>query len=312
MKQHISLYVFVTSDIPDVYINTIGYCVDHYHLDKITFLGIVKDRGQKTSTEKYVKEVKSRVLNQLSSLQKGEFLYRKNRKWENKKIEIKSHDKLRYAKIAEQKYDSNAIVYSDLEKVITDYISVNKSESIFDLSAILKGYMIDVYTILLSKRISEIYAFELKLKGRTYDEKELIHNLSIDSGDYEFVNLTKSNYTKNKIIKTQEAEKSMNIKVTAFEKEIEVFASNFASTMLAIYSVIVLLSFLGLILLVSRSNWNDIEPWTFLIFGAPFFSYLVSLAIQVIFKKEFSVKPKTIFNLFKNYKLKQLFQKFNL
>ena len=314
MKQSRDLYIFVTSDIPDVYINTIGYCVEHYDIAHIVFLGIVKDKGQRPRTENYLKEVKGRVLSQLSLLQEEKFLYKEQntRQWKEKDIHIKPHDKLRYAKIAEPKIESHTIVYSDLESEISTFLSVNNYSCIFDVSAILKGYLIDVYALLLSKRVEDIYVFELKLKGRTYDEKELIHNLSLDSGDYEFVNLTKSNYTRDKIIKTKQAEELLNTKVSTFDKALETFASDFAGTMLTIYSLIVLSSFAGLIVFIARTDWNNIEPWTFILFGTPFLSYLISLLVQLIFRKEFSLKPKNIFDWFKNYKLKKLSKELGL
>ena len=92
MKQSRDLYIFVTSDVPDVYINTIGYCVEHYDIAHIVLLGIVNDRGQRAGTESYLKEVKGRVLSQLSLLQEGKFLYKEQntRQWK-KKIFLSNH-----------------------------------------------------------------------------------------------------------------------------------------------------------------------------------------------------------------------------
>ena len=109
-------------------------------------------------------------------------------------------------KISEQEIEPHTVVYSRLEDEITSFLNSNGYNCIFDVSAILKGYLVDLYALLLSKNVEDIYAFELKLRGRTYDENELIHNLSLDRGDYEFVNLTKSNYTKDRIIKTKHEE----------------------------------------------------------------------------------------------------------
>jgi hypothetical protein len=184
------------------------------------------------------------------------------------------------------------------------------SYAFFDVSAILKGYLIDVYVLLLSKSVEDIYAFELKLRGRTHDEKELIHNLSLDNGDYEYVNLTRSDYTRDKIIKTKQEESLVN-KVRTLDKTLENLASDFANTMLTIYALIVIVSFIGIVILITRTDWSSIEPWTFVIFGTPFLSYLISLLIQLIFRKELSLRPINIFDWLKRYKLKKLSKEFD-
>ena len=80
--------------------------------------------------------------------------------------------------------------------------------------------------------------------------------------------------------------------------------------MLTIYALIVTVSLIGIVVLVTRANWSSIEPWTFVIFGTPFLSYLVSLLIQLVFRKELSLKPKNIFDWLKRYKLKKLSKEF--
>jgi len=101
MGQAKVLYIFVTSDSPDVYINTIGYCIEHHDISRVIFLGIVKDKGQRIGTEKYLKEVKDRVLKQLSLLQEGKYLYKdqETKQWKEKSVDIQPHDRTRYAKI---------------------------------------------------------------------------------------------------------------------------------------------------------------------------------------------------------------------
>lgn len=312
MKQAKVLYIFVTSDAPDVYINTIGYCLEHYDTNRVVFLGIVKDKGQRVGTEKYLKEVKDRVLRQLSLLQEGKYLYKnqETKEWRERDIEIQPHDRVRYAKIAEREIEPYTIVYSVLENEITGFLNSNNYNCIFDVSAILKGYLVDVYVLLLSRKVEDIYAFELKLRGRTYDEKELIHNLSLDNGDYEFVNLTRSDYTREKIIKTKQEEEILVSKVRTLDKTLENLASDFANTMLIIYTLIVIVSFIGVVVIVTRTDWSSIEPLTFVLFGTPFLSYVVSLLIQLIFRKELSLRPKNIFDWLKRYKLKKLSKEF--
>ena len=170
----------------------------------------------------------------------------------------------------------------------------------------IKSSLVDVFVVLLSKKIEHIYAFELRLRGRTYDEKELIHNLSLDNGDYEFVNLGKSDYTRDKVIRTKQeaetAEKVSRILVNA----VDTLASDFATTVLVIYTVFVVASFVLVALFIIRADWNRIEPWTFVLFGIPLLTYLISLIMQLIFRRELSLRPKNIFDWLKNRKVTAL------
>ncbi|MCW5205070.1 hypothetical protein VU02_04005, partial [Desulfobulbus sp. N2] len=61
----VTLYIFVTSDTPDLYINIIGYCIEHYPIKKIVFLRVLEDRGQKKSVEESLKRIKESVSQQL-------------------------------------------------------------------------------------------------------------------------------------------------------------------------------------------------------------------------------------------------------
>jgi hypothetical protein len=175
----------------------------------------------------------------------------------------------------------------------------------------LKGFLIDVYTLLLSKGIESIYVFELKLPFRTYDERELIHNLSLDRGDYEFVNLSKSPYTKETVIKMKSQEELVKANANNLEKAIDMVATNFARYIMTIYLILVALFYIWFVVFIIKSNWNILEPRTFVLFGVPFLGYIIGLVIQIIFpQKDFSMYPKGIFAWLKNYKLKQLATKF--
>src|SRR5262249_14875922 len=54
---------------------------------------------------------------------------------------------------------------------------LDASRGVFDVTTVLKSYLVDIYTILRFRNITSIRSFELFDK-RTFDEKELIHNLT--------------------------------------------------------------------------------------------------------------------------------------
>jgi len=276
------LYIFVTSDIPDIYINVIGYCIEHYKINKVIYLGIVKDRGQRVAIDQKLEEIKRNVSEQLVSLQEGNYKYRNKdvKQWDTKAIDIKSHEKQRYNKIASQKFESYTIIYDELDNEISSFLRVNNSQCIFDVSAISKNYLVDVYNLLLSKDITEIYSFELKLKNRSYDEKELIHNLSQDTGDYEYHCLAKSSYTNGKIV-VAKTKYALDLKeLNKLNIVLGIWARGFATKVFIVYVTLILIFILVFVFLIIKFNWNDSEKWFFLIF-LPLFPYFVACLLYL-------------------------------
>lgn len=308
-SEPIALYIFVTSDTPDLYINIIGYCIEHYKIIKVVFLGIVEDRGQREKTKNSLTTIKERVVKQLSLIQQGQYLYldQKTRQWQQKPLEIENYDRLRYSKIAEQNIDVHVIIYETLEEELSGFLASNSC--IFDTSGVLKTFLIDVYTLLLTRNIDDIYVFELRLPRRTYDEQELIHNLSFDRRDYEYVNITKSRYTAGTIIKTKSQEDTDKFKINSVNNLVEAIAERFARNALIVYALLVLAIFVWATIFVIQGNWNELEPWTFLLLAL--LPYLVNIIALIFFKKEPSLRPNLLYAWLKNYKLRSLNSQLN-
>lgn len=304
-----ALYIFVTSDTPDLYINIIGYCVEHYKIIKVVFLGIVEDRGQRERIKNSLTTIKERVVQQLSLIQQGQYLYldQKTRQWQQKTLEIENYDKLRYSKIAEQDIDIHVIIYETLEEELSGFL--RSSSCIFDTSSVLKTFLIDVYTLLLTKNIADIYVFELRLPRRTYDEQELIHNLSFDRRDYEYVNITKSRYTIGTIIKTKIQEDTDKFKINSVNSLVEAIAERFARNALIVYALLILAICVWATIIVIQGNWNELEPWTFLLLAL--LPYLINIIALIFFKKEPSLRPNLLYDWLKNYKLRSLNSQLN-
>lgn len=307
-----NLYIFFTSEVPDVYINTIGYCVDHYTIGKIVLLGVIKDKGQRVSEEKKLERIKERVCRQLSLLQEGKYLFKDQRtsQWVEREILIAPHHRARYARIAEKRIESYVFTYDILNEQINDFLLEGNNHCIFDVSATLKGLLIDTYTILRSKGIKSIHVFELQ-KERVYNESELIHNLYLDRKDYEFVNLTESDYTKGTIIKTFEQEQFDTIRAQGFERAVKLLADQYANNILLLYSLLVIASIIVFVILVVQGNWSNLEPWTFVLLGPPLI-YLFELIAQIFFKRDFSIKPSLIHDWLKIRRLGQLSKDFKI
>ncbi|MCI5210060.1 MAG: hypothetical protein D3910_14965 [Candidatus Electrothrix sp. ATG2] len=304
-----TLYIFVTSDTPDLYINIIGYCIEHYPIKKIVFLGLLEDRGQKKSVEESLKRTKERVSQQLDLLQEGKYLYKdqNTRQWQQKSIVIEKHHKIRYARIAQQSIDIHAAIYETLGDDLTTFLA--SSGCIFDVSGVHKDLLIDVNTLLLQKDMFDIYVFKLMRPFRTYDEQELIHNLYIDKKDYEYVNVNKSRYTEGTIVKSKIEEDKDKQLLASVESFIKRLADQFARNTLTIYLLIFIAIFTWTMRFsTQQGGWDKLEPWTFLLIIL--LPYLISLVTQIFFNKELSIKPSVLQRWLRDYKVKSLRNKF--
>jgi hypothetical protein len=271
-------------------------------------LGVVKDRGQHLKSEQTLESVKDRIKEQLECLQDSEYLYfdPKDKKWCRRSIVLEKSDQRRYLEIASKKIDFKSIIYDDLDHVLGDLV---QEDSICDVSGILKEYLIDVYIILSRRKVENIKVFELRLPRRLYDERELIHNLSLDRGDYLYVSMTKSPYSRDIIVKYESQERVDRLQVLKVDKLVDIVASRFAQFILILYGVLALILFYFTVRSVMQGGWDKLEPWTFLLFA--FFPYIISLAALIIFKKEFSLKPIYLYRVLKAYRLKTLRKQWN-
>lgn len=195
------LYIFATSDIPDPYINVIIHCISVYkNLSQVTLIGITGDPGKIKKEKSKLEKLKENILSQIDSLQDGKYLKKNDKQWDKIDIKIDSIDRQRYSEIKSLSIEIKPITYDDLEQEIANFIKNSDSIlHIFDVTTVLKSYLIDIYNILRFKNISTIYSFELYSDRRTYDHKELIHNLTYKK-TYNFVCLSESRFTKDKVI----------------------------------------------------------------------------------------------------------------
>lgn len=277
-------------------------------------LGIIEDRGQRAKNQEYLAAVRDRIQRQLSSLQEGRYLYKdqNDKQWKTREIAIEPYQRSRYSRIYEHTIGIRTLLYDSLSAQISDLLRVSGNKCLFDVSAILKTYLLDVYTLLLQKGIRDVYTFELRLRYRTYDERELIHNLSLDTRDYSYVQLSQSLHTQGTVVKTKDQEIIAETASRNFDRAMNAAATYFANCVLTVYLLIVVAAFIGVASFVIRGNWNQIEPWTFILVGIPLLSYILNLVVQIIFNKQFSLKPQNIYRWLKEYKLRRLRAEFGL
>ncbi len=267
------LYIFVTSASPNVYINSIRHCNPPDDIERdIVFISILVDKDKKAGAEASLNDLICKVKSQIDNLSKGKYCLSDET---IKDIEIENHDKRRYTELLGLNLKSKIILHENLEK---DLREIKENSVIFDISGLEKDYLIDVYTIShLLKNCSLCY-FKLKIKNRTYDEKELIHNLHLHE-DYEYENISESHVTiGTKVIRDNEELKQI-------DEIIDGWADSYAKIITNIFRAIIIISLVIFIILFLQNlkNWNEIEPWTFLLL-APII-WLFNLIFQFIFGK---------------------------
>ncbi|MBE9206708.1 mCpol domain-containing protein [Nostoc sp. LEGE 06077] len=313
MAKSTTLYLFVTSDIPDVYVNSIIYCIENenYVLKEVCFLSITRDKGKRAELETQLQTIKDRVLKQLELLQNGKYLHQdlKTKNWDERDIDIQNYQKLRYAQANSCVFNFSVILYKDLENTIQNYKNRNEL-CIFDFSGIVKSFILDVYTVLRLNNMDDIYTFEITRKGRYYDERDLIHNLSLDHNEYEYKSLMQSTYvSKSMIINSTNQNLSLGY-VDTINKLVESYADEFARFWLMIIFLVAVTVLAICIVIVIYDGWSWLEPWTFVGLGPAL--YVLSLIMRIFWKKELSVNPDFLYNRFKIWKAKKIKRDLNI
>ncbi len=200
-----ALYLFVTSERPDQYLNPTLHCLQHKNLSKIVFLYVENRAGSESETSSSARSVRENVESLLASLAyEGKYKYFTG-KMKGKEVDLQTvylpdilaSIKQKYSLLKDRKVPwlDKEIDYFNLREELTK-IHKEEPEAIFDVSAVSKGYLGDIFAIGVLEGIDQIYTFNLN-KGANFDEpwKSLYHELvfrKADSNGYDYTNLTKT------------------------------------------------------------------------------------------------------------------------
>lgn len=282
MPKKQQLYILITSNAPDVYVNVIRHCIEHFDLDKeIKFVSIYEDRDKKGNADKYLNSAITKVKDQLNNLSKGMYLTKKDNVLQVIDIEIEDYQKVKYFNAANNfEFVPQPILYNDLEIELKRAVEGN---ALFDVSGFQKDYLIDVYTILNLIQDTNIYYFKINaLKDRTFDDKELIHNLHFGKG-YDFENISQSQYTKSTVVKPFDYINELEMQNPTIEHLKDEFASSYSNSWMRLIRFILIIS-IGVFLYLlyqKRGDWNTLEPLTYIFLG-PAIGWVINLLIQII------------------------------
>jgi minimal CRISPR polymerase domain len=329
----IKLYIFATSLIPDPYINVIAHCAVNYpSVNEVIIIGITADRGKIGSENSKLIELKQKISNQLENLSKGKYPKKKennDEKWELASIEIEDADCQRYSNLKNIDIKTEAFGYQDLENKISQWLNIDTaSEHLFDVTAVSKSYLIDVYTILRYKKISTIYVFQV-FSPPHYDERDLIHNL-VYGETYKYTCIAESAYTENRIVvsdncnisqndfnKLNAEKNSLNDEKNKLNDEKEILernikkiedelATNFARFWFALFLILIFLPIFLRICwwILQPEGWNRFEPSFFLVSSA---WAVLTYSLPIFFTRNFSsLNILSLPHALKKWKLKKL------
>lgn len=206
------LYLFVTSDRPDQYLNPILHCLQQENpsTSKIVFVH-VKDRPRSGREMNVSAKLARDNVQALLSCLADEGKYKYFAEGQKGKGEIDLKDKYPPEKVAsiKEKYASaknRNVNWLDTEidysKLKDELAKIHKAEpnSIFDVSAWSKTYLGDIFAIGVIEGIDNIYTFKLASR-ENFEEpwKSLFHELKLGSFDddgYEYFPLTKNSIYK--------------------------------------------------------------------------------------------------------------------
>lgn len=314
MKQT-KLYIFTTSEIPDPYINVIAHCAANYeNIKQITFIGIIGDRRKISLQRDMLNRLKQNIDNQLDSLIGGKYLKKKGSDWEQIEIKIEPFDCQIYSRLKDLHSTIKVFIYDDLEEELQQILSTEESViHIFDVTALLKSYLVDVYTILRFKNISTIFSFELFNKP-SFNEMDLIHNQT-DKKTYQYSCLAESYYTEDRIVVNSDsaisesdfnhAQAEIRILEERYNRLEDILAGDFARFCSLFYFFIFIPVFVWICWSIAQpEGWNRIEPIAFIV---TFGWFLLNYLLQSLFTGKFpDLDPREFFNASKIWRKRKL------
>lgn len=189
------LYIFVTSDRPDQYLNPIVYCLLK-GVNRIVFVQITRPGVQQIQINTLCRNVFDLIYNLSAGIYKyyiginqGKEVSLDTRYSPTELADIKATYKLCLSN--DIKWDTESFEYSAMKQAIA---SLNKrgKNNIFDITSFSKSLMGDIIACCLLENIQELYTFEL-IGKLNFSEPwtMLIHKLK-EQKDYKYINIVKT------------------------------------------------------------------------------------------------------------------------
>ena len=196
------LYIFVKSERPDAYLNPILHCLEYESIDRVVFVDIQTNvLGSQKSKSNLASTLQLNVSSFLQYLaEDGEYkcfedfdVYKAGDKIPLKDFYPNEIDTIKvfYKKFASNitAWDNKTINYKNLKNEIYSLYRKNR-KVIFDITAIDKKFIGDIYAISTLMGIEDIYTFALNIKLNFKQPWTMLYGkLNFNKGDYQYVNV---------------------------------------------------------------------------------------------------------------------------
>ncbi|HEY9812418.1 MAG TPA: hypothetical protein V6D31_02605 [Candidatus Sericytochromatia bacterium] len=191
-----TLYIFVTTNRPDQYLNSIVFSILERRVSRIVFVQIKRSDIEKVSTN----ILRQNVIDLIRNLSSGKYKYYTGIN-EGTIVDLSSQYSSQELAEIQAKYQQclsdnleweiKRFSYTEMRKYI---VELNKEDkcSLFDVTPVSKLYIGDIFACCLIENIQELYTFNLKIEPNFSEPwKTLVHHLEKDK-DYEYVNLVET------------------------------------------------------------------------------------------------------------------------
>ncbi|MDF5713816.1 MAG: hypothetical protein PUP93_07965, partial [Rhizonema sp. NSF051] len=190
------LYIFVTTDRPDQYLNSIVHCILR-GTKRIVFIQIEDSKVEQIQ----LNLLRTNVYNLIQNLSLGSYKYYTG---DHKDTAIKLDNDYNPSELATLKtlyipclidnikWEIDRIKYLELKQYTSDLLKQLGKNLILDVTAVNKAYIGDLFACCLLNNITELRTFELLIKPNFNKPwKMLIHNLEEDK-QYRYLNLVET------------------------------------------------------------------------------------------------------------------------
>jgi len=190
MTRPTRIYIFVTSDSPDPYVNVIVIALRLFDLREIHFVSIappsqVDGYDGSNGSGSPADQVAAAVRRRLEELSRGVYSKVIEGRSINVPIRPEAADKYKSAASTVRRMKSvttERIRSVDLDAALARYIG--SGGAVFDVTAFGKKDLVDVVSLMLSRGGAEVRTFEIRNKPREYNENDLFYALAEDQYSY--------------------------------------------------------------------------------------------------------------------------------
>lgn len=191
-----TLYIFITTNRPDQYLNSIVFSILEKRVNRIVLVQINRADGEKVAAN----ILRQNIIELIRNLSSGYYRYYTGNK-EGTIIDLSGEYNSQQLAEIKTKYQQclsdnieweiKRFNYSDMRKYMAEMNKQDK-HSIFDITPVSKLYIGDIFACCMLEDIRELYTFNIKTEPNFSEPwKMLSHHLEKDK-EYDYINLVET------------------------------------------------------------------------------------------------------------------------